>query len=62
MSVNEYSVKFTQLSKYVTNLEVNPNTKINKFFMGFIGFVEKKCRKEMLLNDMDISKIMVYAQ
>ena len=34
MSVQEYSLKFTQLSKYAPSMVANPRTRMNKFVMG----------------------------
>ena len=36
--------------------------RINKFVMGMSSFVEKNYRTEILLNYMDISRLMVYAK
>ena len=40
----------------------NPRTRMNKFVMGVSILIEKECGKAMLLNDMDICRLMVYAQ
>ena len=58
MSLKEYSLKFTQLFNYAPTLVANPRAMMNKILMGVSSLVEKECH--MLLNDMDISRLMVY--
>ena len=62
MSVQEYSLKFTQLSKYAQTMVANPRDRMKKIVMGVSSLVDKEFRTIILLNDMDISRIMVYAQ
>ena len=40
----------------------NPRARMKKFVMGGYSLVEKECRTTMLLNEMDISMLIVYTQ
>ena len=62
ISVQEYSLKFTQPSKYAPSRVSNPRSRMNKFVTGVSSWVEKDFRTTMLLNDMDLSRLMVYEQ
>ena len=41
MSMKEYSLKFTQLSKYDPTMVANHRARMNKFVMRVSGLVEK---------------------
>ena len=62
MSVKDYSLKFTQLSKYDPTVVANSRARINKFVMGVSSLMEEVCRMAMLHNDIDNSRLMVYPQ
>ena len=62
MSVKEYSLKLTHLSKYAPTFVTDPKARIHKFVIGVFSLMEKECCTTMLLNDMDIYRIMVYAK
>ena len=44
MSVNEYSLKFTQQSKYAPTMVEDSRYKMNKFVMGVSDLVVNECR------------------
>lgn len=41
MNVKEYSLKLTQLSKYMATIVVNPRARMNFFLLTVSRFVEK---------------------
>ena len=41
MSVEEYYINFTMLSRYAPSLVSNPSNGMNHFVMGFIDLVNK---------------------
>lgn len=60
LSVKEYALKFTLLSKYAPSLVSNLRDLMNTFMMWVSELVEEECHMSMLVNDMNISKIMVF--
>ncbi|WMV24627.1 hypothetical protein MTR67_018012 [Solanum verrucosum] len=62
MSVQEYSLKFTELSKYAPPMVAYPMDEMSRYVTGVSKVVRKECRTEMLLHDMNISRRMMYAQ
>ena len=62
MSVEEYSLKFSMLSRYAPSIVTNLRDKISSFMTGVAGQVREECRTTMLHDDMTLARLMVYAQ
>ncbi|XP_049360997.1 uncharacterized protein LOC125825729 [Solanum verrucosum] len=62
MTVNEYALKFSLLSKYAPSLVASPKDLMNRFMTGVSDLVEEECRIAMHVDNMDISHLMVFSQ
>ena len=62
MSVKEYSLKFTQLSRYDPHVVTDSRSKMSKFVSGVSDIVVKECRNVILIREMDLSRMMVNTQ
>ena len=60
ISVKDFFLKLTKLSKYVPTLVSNSRARMNKIVMGISSLVEEECCTSMLHHDMHIFRIMVY--
>ena len=61
MTVQEYGLKFNQLSRYAPHLVADSRAQINKFLYVVSDLVKTNCRSDMLLGDMNISRLMTHA-
>ena len=62
MSVAEYSLKFSTLSRYAASLLSNPRDEMSHFVMGVTDLVVEICSTTMLHDDMTLARLIVYAQ
>ena len=60
--VQEYGLKFNQLSTYSPHMVSNSRAQMNKFLYGVSDQVKRECRSSMLLGDINISSLMTHAQ
>ena len=61
MSVEEYSLKFSMLSKYAPSLLSNLRDEMIRFVTGVADVVKEECRTAIIHDDMTLSRLMVYA-
>ena len=62
MSVEEYSLKFSMLSRYASSLVFNRRDEMGHFVMGVADLVREECCTAMLHDDLTLATLMVYAQ
>jgi len=60
MSVKEYTLKFTHLSRYSPELAGNMRALIRKFASGLSDDLVLECKGEILNRDMDFSKLCIH--
>ena len=61
MSVEEYSLKFSTLSRYAPSLVSYPRDEMSCFLMGVVHIVVEECRTVMLHGYMTLPRIMLYS-
>ena len=62
MSVEEYSLKFTLLYKYVPSLVSNPKDEMSRFLTGVSNIVKEEWCTEILRGDITLSRLIMYTQ
>ena len=62
ISVLEYSIKFTKLSKYAPSLVSDPKDEMSHFVKGVSDDFKEECHLSMVHENMNISHLMVHAQ
>src|SRR5687767_12781856 len=62
MTVREYSLKFTKLSKYATTIVANPRAKMSQFMSGLNDTLVNACRSAMMIKEMDIARLMTHIE
>ena len=55
LSVKQYALNFTKLSKYAPSMVENPRDLMNRLMMWLSELVEEEGHIEMIVDDMDIS-------
>uniref|UniRef100_M1E0Z9 Gag-pol protein n=1 Tax=Solanum tuberosum TaxID=4113 RepID=M1E0Z9_SOLTU len=62
LSVHEYSLRFTQLSRYAPEMVADMRSRMSLFVASFSRMSSKDGKAAMLIGEMDVSRIMVYVQ
>ncbi|KAK4724056.1 hypothetical protein R3W88_026835 [Solanum pinnatisectum] len=62
MSAHEYSLKFTQLSRYAPKMVSDMRSRISLFVTGLCRQSSKEGKATMLIGDMDLTRLMIHVQ
>lgn len=61
LSMREYSLKFTQLSKYALEIVAEARARMSRFTYGVLELVKKECKTILLIGDMNICRLMTHS-
>ncbi|KAK4729565.1 hypothetical protein R3W88_022553 [Solanum pinnatisectum] len=59
MSVHEYSLKFTQLSCYASEMIADIRSRMSQFVAGLSRLSSKEGKAAMLIGDMNIARLIM---
>lgn len=62
MSAEVYYLKFTMFPRYAPSLLSSPRNYISRFVIGVVDLVKEDSRTTMIHIDLNLSRVMVYAQ
>lgn len=62
LSVHEYRLNFTQLSRYTLEMVADMRSRMSLFVVGSSCLLRKEGRAAMLIRDMHIAILMIYVQ
>ena len=61
MPVREYSLIFTQLSRYAPHVVTDNRAKMSKFVSGVNDSMVNECRSTMLIGDITLDRLRTHA-
>lgn len=62
MNVHEYSLEFTQLSRYAPKIVVDMRRRMSLLFTELSHWSSKEGKKVMLIGDIDLARLMIHVQ